>query len=91
MDFKGLVNSIKETHQYLQAEAAKSVNISITTRNWVIGYYIQEFEQKGEDRAKYGDKLLPKLEKQFIGSGIKGMTARRFREYRRFLYYLSSY
>jgi predicted nuclease of restriction endonuclease-like (RecB) superfamily len=84
MDFNSLVNSIKEAHQFLQAEAAKSVNISITIRNWMIGYYIQEFEQKGEDRAKYGEKLLPNIEKQLSGSGIKGMTTRRFREYRRF-------
>jgi len=41
-----------------------------------------EFEQNGEDRAKYGEKLLVNLEKQFAGSGIKGMTERRFREYR---------
>lgn len=84
MDFNNLVSKIRETHNCLQAEAAKSVNITITIRNWIIGFYIQEFEQEGEDRAKYGDKLLPNLEKQFVGSGIKGMSARRFREYRRF-------
>ena len=84
MDFNNLVSKIQETHNYLQAEAAKSVNITITIRNWIIGFYIQEFEQEGEDRAKYGDKLLPNLEKQFVGSGIKGMSARRFREHRRF-------
>ncbi len=27
----------------------------------MIGYYIVEFEQKGEDRAKYGVKLLKEL------------------------------
>jgi len=23
--------------------------------NWLVGYYIVEFEQQGEDRAKYGE------------------------------------
>ena len=31
-------------------------------RNWLIGYYIVEYEQNGKDRAEYGAKLLKKLE-----------------------------
>jgi hypothetical protein len=46
----------------------------------LIGYYIVEFEQNGEDRAQYGEQLLQKLEKQM---NTKGMTAVRFREFRR--------
>lgn len=38
-----------------------------------------EFEQKGEDRAAYGEQLLKKLESRL---NIKGLTARRFREFR---------
>jgi hypothetical protein len=30
-------------------------------RNWLIGLYTVEFEQKGEDRAKYGERLLAEL------------------------------
>jgi predicted nuclease of restriction endonuclease-like (RecB) superfamily len=84
MNFNSLISEIKRIHDTLQSETAKSVNIYISIRNWIIGYYIQEFEQRGEDRAKYGDNLLSNLEKCFTNSGIKGMTARRFREYRRF-------
>ena len=29
--------------------------------NWLIGYYIVEFEQHGKDRAEYGTQLLKKL------------------------------
>jgi hypothetical protein len=64
----------------MQASAAHAVNVSLTVRNWLIGYYIVEFEQNGEDRAKYGEKLLLNLEKTL---NAKGMTERRFREYRR--------
>ena len=33
-------------------------------RNWIIGYYIVEFEQKGKERAEYGEHLLEKLEER---------------------------
>ena len=39
-----------------------------------------EFEQNGEDRAAYGEKLLKKLESRLH---TKGLTERRFREFRR--------
>ena len=34
------------------------------SRNWLIGYYIVEFEQHGKDRAEYGSQLLKKLEER---------------------------
>ena len=64
----------------LQEQAAHAVNLALTARNWLIGYYIVEFEQRGEDRAEYGEQLLKKLE---ISIKKKGMTERRFREFRR--------
>ena len=48
--------------------------------NWLIGCYIVEYEQHGEDRADYGEKLLKNLE---IRVKKKGLTERRFREFRR--------
>jgi hypothetical protein len=44
-----------------QAGAARAVNRHLTLRNWFIGAYIVEFEQNGEDRASYGQELLPRL------------------------------
>lgn len=38
--------------------------------NWLIGYYIIEFEQKGEDRAKYGLQLLKSLEESINTKGL---------------------
>ncbi|WP_438940364.1 DUF1016 N-terminal domain-containing protein, partial [Fusicatenibacter saccharivorans] len=51
-----------------------------TSRNWLMGCYIVEFEQNGEDRAAYGEQLLKKLEQQLK---TKGLNERRFREFRR--------
>lgn len=61
MKFDKLVISIQSTHEELQRAAVKAVNQSLTVRNWLIGLYIVEFEQKGEDRAKYGERLLSEL------------------------------
>lgn len=84
MNFSALFENIKSTHHTLQISASNAINLSITIRNWIIGYYILEFEQNGEDRATYGKKLLNNLAKKFENTQIKGMTERRFREYRRF-------
>lgn len=61
MDFSLLLSSIRQTHIQLQDAAAKAVNRSLTVRNWLIGYYLVEYEQKGQDRAQYGAKLLAKV------------------------------
>ena len=80
MNFDSLVHTIHSVQDALQEQAAHAVNIALTARNWLIGYYIVEFEQRGEDRAEYGEQLLKKLE---ISIKKKGMTERRFREFRR--------
>ena len=51
-NFLQLVESIQSTHRELLAQAGKAVNISLTLRNWLIGYYIAEYEQQGKDRAE---------------------------------------
>ena len=79
MNFESLVGHINQVQDVLQAQAAHAVNLSLTARNWLVGYYIVEFEQHGEDRAKYGDKLINRLAKEI---NRKGFEPRRLREYR---------
>ncbi|WP_207385214.1 hypothetical protein [Legionella beliardensis] len=50
-NFNNLINSIQATHIELSAQASKAVNHCLTARNWLIGYYISEYELKGEDRV----------------------------------------
>ena len=44
MNFESLVSHIDTVQHALQAQAAHAVNLSLTARNWLIGYYIVEFE-----------------------------------------------
>jgi predicted nuclease of restriction endonuclease-like (RecB) superfamily len=64
MNFEQLVKAIREADQQLAASASKAVNISLTTRNWLIGYYIAEYELHGADRAEYGEYVLAELSQQ---------------------------
>ena len=80
MNFESLVGHINQVQDVLQAQAAHAVNLSLTARNWLVGYYIVEFEQHGEDRAKYGDKLINRLAKEI---NRKGFETRSLHVYRR--------
>ena len=79
--FNDLSDSIIQTHQSAQNTAIKAVNQMATLRNWLIGCYIVEYEQKGSDRAKYGDRLLKRLEERV---NTKGLNETLFRNSRTF-------
>lgn len=79
--FEELSASILLTHQSAQASAIKAVNQMATLRNWLIGCYIVEYEQKGCDRAKYGERLLKRLEERV---NTKGLNLTLFKNSRRF-------
>lgn len=70
MNFPQLANQIVLAHDALQDNAMRAVNQNITARNWLVGYWIVEFEQNGEDRAKYGDRLLSSLAKTVRIKGL---------------------
>ncbi|MDO8447020.1 MAG: PDDEXK nuclease domain-containing protein [Deltaproteobacteria bacterium] len=81
MNFNLLLDSIKSTHLQLQDNAAKAVNKLLTVRNWLIGYYIVEYEQKGEDRAQYGEKLLEQLARNLNEEGLSFRNLKLFRQF----------
>jgi hypothetical protein len=56
-DYKQLIASIYSINSHLKSNAANAINQSLNTRNWLIEYYIVDFEITGKDRAKYDDKL----------------------------------
>lgn len=74
MDFLGLVEQINFSQQVLRKKALESVNQLLVMRNWLIGYYIVKYEQKGADRASYGEKLISRLSAELGKKQIKGMS-----------------
>ena len=81
-NFNTLVNQIDTVHKTLQAKSVQTVSRSLTLRNWIIGYYIVEYEQNGEDRAKYGAKIINSLSINL--NHIKGMSATNLKLFRQF-------
>ncbi|DAB29757.1 MAG TPA: cytoplasmic protein, partial [Sulfurimonas sp. UBA12504] len=53
-----------------------------TIRNYLIGYYIVEYEQNGNDRAKYGAKVLESMADNL--KHIKGLSTTNLRLFRQF-------
>lgn len=84
MNFEQLTHTIKETHILLSQQASKSVDLHLTLRNWLIGLRVQEYEQKGEDRAQYGDRLISTLANELAEKEIPGCSESRLHAYRLF-------
>jgi hypothetical protein len=77
MNYDALVQSIVTLHREALGRAALAVNRSLILRNWMIGAYLVEFEQDGEDRATYGAGLLSRLSRDLRQHDVKGGQHRR--------------
>jgi len=84
MNFQNLVDILAETHKSLQGQALRSIDHSLTIRNWMFGRYIVEYEQKGRDRAQYGGNLLELLVDKLKKKNIKGMSSTSLKLFRLF-------
>jgi hypothetical protein len=61
LGFADLVAAIRQVHEHCAVQVKRTVNVSLTLRNWVIGGYIHHYELNGRDRASYGDGLVEQL------------------------------
>ncbi len=84
MNFVALSKQIESIHGELQTSAVNAVNRHITFRNWAIGLYIFQYQQKGVDRAKYGNKILENLALKFGKRNLKGLSAPELSRCRQF-------
>lgn len=81
MTIDQLSQQIIQVQDVMQVHATHAINLSLTARNWLIGHYIVEYEQRGKDRAQYGTQLLNNLATKINRCGL---NARRLREFRLF-------
>ena len=84
LDFGHLVELCRRTHEETQRSAARAADTYLVTRNWLFGWYIVEYEQRGVDRAKYGSRLLVKVSRRLQEAGIKGCSTSRLKLCRQF-------
>jgi predicted nuclease of restriction endonuclease-like (RecB) superfamily len=82
--FEALVDLCRRTHEEMRSRANRSVDIAMVVRNWLMGWYIVEYEQNGADRAEYGIGFLDNLSIRLKQAGIKGSSTTRLKLYRSF-------
>jgi hypothetical protein len=84
LTFSTLISSIQLVHGEMAAQASKAVNIRLTLRNWIIGFYISEYELRGVGRAEYGDRLITELAIQLQAKGMERCDRRELYRYKLF-------
>lgn len=83
-DYQQLVSKISDTFTQGQKQATLAVNSHLVMTYWQVGQYIVEYEQKGSDRAVYGNKLLENLSKDLCllhGKGFGVSNIYRMRQF----------
>lgn len=72
-NYQNLLNSISTTYVGGQQNAVKLARREMLITYWHIGQHIVEFEQKGQDKATHGIKLIEQLSKDLshqLGKGF---------------------
>lgn len=65
-EYVRLVTHISDLCENAKNKAALAVNTELLDANWQTGQYIVEFEQGGNAKAKYGDRLLVRIGRFFF-------------------------
>lgn len=73
-EYVRLVSLISDLWEDAKAKAVIAVNTELLDANWRTGQYIVEFEQGGNAKAKYGDRLLVNLSKDLTRLRGKGFS-----------------
>ena len=75
-NLENLATTIQEMNSFFLNKVQKQVNTALTLRNWMIGYYIVEYEQSGKDRAEYGKQLYKAIADKLVKKGLKSIRER---------------
>jgi predicted nuclease of restriction endonuclease-like (RecB) superfamily len=84
LNFDRLLSRLEATHTLLQRQAVQAVDSALATRNWLIGSHIVEYEQRGSDRARYGEHLLERLSEAMTSKELKGFSVTNLKLSRQF-------
>ncbi len=81
---ENLFSQIRTVVQQARQRSYSAVNTAMVQAYWQIGRYIVEFEQAGQTRAAYGQRVLPALSKrltQELGAGFSQVNLKYFRQF----------
>ena len=86
-DILVIYGQIRDVLSRARARALRSVNFEMAVSYWEIGRLIFEGEQRGKERAGYGDYLIKEMAERLTKDFGKGFTASNIKYFRQF--YLS--
>lgn len=86
-EYKDLLSDISSVLEEARRVSTRSVNTILTATYWDIGHRIVEFEQKGKNSAKYGEKVITKLSEDLTTKFGRGFSRRNLFQIR--LFYLT--
>ena len=75
-DYKGLLERVSNLLERARRETVRRINTVIVQTYWGIGRLIIEEEQKGTERARYGEYLIQRLSRDLIKRFGRGFTER---------------
>lgn len=84
MEYNQLIEQISTVSFQFQRRALQSVDQLLVMRNWLVGFYVVEYEQAGTDRSNYGDKLLEAIESDCKRQNLKGLSVTNLKICRQF-------
>ncbi|MFH1825337.1 MAG: PDDEXK nuclease domain-containing protein [Candidatus Firestonebacteria bacterium] len=91
-NYDNILNNISEIIECARKKTIRQINTIITQTYWEIGKIIVEEEQKGRQRARYGEYLIKRLSDDLVKKFGKGFTTSNLKNMRQFyLVYLKLY
>ena len=82
--YQSLILQIETVVQQARNHVVKTVNQAVILTNWSIGQYIVEYEQQGDERAKYGKELIQQLSNDLTLSLGRGYSFRNLQLFKKF-------
>jgi len=84
IDYGSFLARVSDLLEQARSKTARQVNTVIVHTYWKIGHLIVEEEQKGTNRAQYGEYLLQKLARDLTKRFGKGFTETNLKYMRQF-------
>jgi len=83
-EYGRLISDISGLLERARRIAARSVNSILTATYWNIGRRIVDYEQQGQERAPYGERLLDRLSRDLTTKLGRGFSERNLEQMRAF-------
>jgi hypothetical protein len=82
--YDSILGDISNIIDAARKSAARSINSIMTAAYWLIGRRVVEFEQKGSERAEYGEELLKRLSGDLTSAYSRGFAKNNLYQMRAF-------